>query len=290
MNSVSILVLAAGFGSRFGGLKQLMTFGPGRHAILEYSLFDAHRLGIQHAVCVIQEIHRNFFNQLLAPLMEFIEIEFAYQRLDDVPVEFSNFHRTKPWGTAHAVYSARNYLPAPFITINADDFYGRQAWEQMANFIEKTPSKNALLAFRLDRTLPSSGPVARGICRVNGNHLVRIEEFSNIACVNGSIHVQNQGRHFVGDEPTSLNFWYLQPEILQKMDFGRFFADGMNLAEAEWMLPVAIQNILDEGKIDITVVNTQSHWAGITHSSDIEEVARRVESATLSGVYPKVLW
>ncbi|MDR0727528.1 MAG: hypothetical protein LBF26_01360 [Puniceicoccales bacterium] len=290
MNSIFVLVLAAGLGRRFGSLKQLAAFGPGKHTILEYSLFDAHRLGFRRAVCVIQEIHKKFFNELLAPLMELMEIEFAYQRLDDVPAGISNFHRTKPWGTAHAVYSARSHLRAPFITINADDFYGQRAWEQMANFIQKTPSKNALLAFRLDRTLSSSGPVARGICSVDENHLMRIEEFSNITRSNGSIRAQNPERQFVGNEPTSLNFWYLQPKILQKMDFKHFFTNNQDLTEAEWMLPIVIQNLLDERKIDVTVVNTQSHWTGITYPSDTKRVIHHIEDAIRSGAYPEVLW
>ncbi|MDR2677297.1 MAG: NTP transferase domain-containing protein [Puniceicoccales bacterium] len=290
MNSVSVLVLAAGLGSRFGGLKQLTTFGPGEHTILEYSLFDAHRLGFRRVVCVIQEIHQKFFNRLLAPLKEHMEIEFAYQRLDDVPVEISNPHRTKPWGTAHAVYSARDHLHAPFVIINADDFYGRRAWAQMANFIRQTPSGNALVAFRLDHTLPPDRPVARGICHANGDHLVKIEEFSRITRSNGTIRALGREECFSGDEPTSLNFWYLQREVLREMDFKRFFAHGMNLMEAEWMLPVTIQDLLDEGKIRITVVNTQSQWVGITHPDDVEAVTSHIENATRSGIYPKEIW
>jgi dTDP-glucose pyrophosphorylase len=219
-----------------------------------------------------------------------MEIEFAYQRLDDIPVEIPNFHRTKPWGTAHAVYSARDHLRTPFVIINADDFYGQRAWEQMADSVRNTPSANALIAFRLDHTLPSAGPVARGICRVNGSNLIKIEEFSHVVRSHGSIRDLGRGECFSGDEPTSLNFWYLQPEVLRAMDFKRFFADGGNLAEAEWMLPVALQNLLDEEKIRITVINTQSHWAGITHPDDAKDVTRCIETATRSGAYPEILW
>ncbi|MDR1456680.1 MAG: hypothetical protein LBI34_01310 [Puniceicoccales bacterium] len=290
MNSVTVLILAAGIGRRFGGLKQLTTFGPGKHTILEYSLFDAYRLGFRRVVCVIRKIHQKFFDELLAPLHGYMDIEFVYQELKDIPIKISDFRRTKPWGTAHAVYSARNHLHSPFVTINADDFYGRPAWEQMADFIRRKFSSNALLAFRLDHTLPSSGAVARGICRVNENRLVKIEEFSCIIRSNGVIHSLEQDRCFAGDEPTSLNFWYFQREVLHKMDFKRFFSEEMSLTEAEWMLPVAIQSLLDEGKIDITVVNTHSNWAGITHAIDVKDVISYIENVTRSGIYPEAIW
>jgi hypothetical protein len=119
---------------------------------------------------------------------------------------------------------------------------------------------------------------------------MKIEEFSHIARATGAIHALDEGRRFAGNEPTSLNFWYLQPEILRKMDFRRFFSDGANPMEAEWMLPVAIQNLLDEEKVDITVVNTQSQWSGITHPDDVQEVTRYIENATRSGAYPEALW
>jgi hypothetical protein len=290
-NSTSVLVLAAGMGSRFGGLKQLARFGPGKHTILDYSLFDACRCGFRRALCVIQEAQRGLFDDLLAPLREHMKIEYVYQSLNDIPREIAvPSGRFKPWGTAHAVYAARKHIQTPFVTINADDFYGRLAWEEMATFTGKNPSANALLSFRLDQTLPMAGAVARGICCVEGKYLRQIEEFLRVERLAKGIRDGNSGKFFRGDEPTSLNFWYLQPQFFSEMNFAEFASKAKNLATDEWMLPVVIQDLMVKEKLTITIVQTQSRWLGITHPTDGRAVDLHIRNAVGAGDYPEKLW
>lgn len=304
MDQSTLLVLAAGMGSRYGGLKQLDPIGPGGHTILDYSVFDARRAGFERVVFVIRESMRDDFErQVCARFAGRISVGFAFQHLGDLPGGRSVPEgRGKPWGTAHAVLAARDVIGGPMAVVNADDFYGFDAFEQAARFLEgpaTTPEgaiSLAMVGFELRRTLSEHGTVARGICRTDASgHLESIAELTRIApWGKGARHDRGDGtfEELTGDEVASMNFWALRPEVfgLFASEFERFLDERGSDPAAEFYIPTAVDALIRSGRIEVDVLSTDADWFGVTYREDRERVASALRALVQAGRYPEHLW
>jgi NDP-sugar pyrophosphorylase family protein len=297
-----LLVMAAGMGSRYGGLKQLEQVGPSRETVMDYSLFDAHRAGIGRVVFVIRrELEQAFRDRIGDRYTRWMEVDYAFQDLDDLPSGFQRpAERQKPWGTAHAVLAARNAMRAPFLVVNADDFYGRNAFQQLATWAsqpaaEAVPSY-AMVAFRLANTLSEHGSVARGICRVSGTgRLETVREWVSLRRENEGIFGTDEvgGIHaFRGEEPVSMNCWGFHPSLFPELAdrFASFLAVHGNDPKAEFFLPQVIDTLLKEGKCSIQVLESPDRWFGVTYQQDKAMVEAELLSLVGAGAYPRDLW
>jgi MobA-like NTP transferase domain len=296
----SVLVMAAGLGSRYGGLKQIEPVGPAGETLLDYSLFDARRAGFSRIVFVIRrDIQVAFRDAVGRRYEERGDVGYAFQSLEGVPAGFSvPAGRTKPWGTGQAVLAGEGVVDGPFAAVNADDFYGRASYERLHAFLAAPPPADlhALVAFRLDRTLSPHGPVARGLCDVGADGLLRgVEEVTGLErAPDGRVHAPSAAgdRVFRGDEPVSLNFWGFTPAIfgLLRERFAAFLAQRGQDAKAEFYLPDTVGALIRAGKARVRVLDTPSPWFGMTHREDAPAVAEALRAHVAAGEYPSPLW
>ncbi|MCB1096720.1 MAG: nucleotidyltransferase [Verrucomicrobiae bacterium] len=300
----TLVVLAAGMGSRYGGLKQVDPMGPSGESILDYSVFDAVRAGFGKVVFVIREdIEQEFRDQIGSRFPESLPVEYAFQRMDDVPVGYSVPEgRTKPWGTAHAVYAARHVVNEPFAAINADDFYGREAYETLAGFLSnpelgKAECRNCMVGFRLKNTLSAHGSVARGICALDeSGMLVSIEELTDIYQAEG----QNGENRPQGGEPrplpgatlASMNMWGFSETIFAAMEeeFGIFLKQHGDEPNSEFYITTFMDTLIKDGREKVRVLDTNSDWFGVTYQEDKPIVVQSIAQLVESGAYPSSLW
>ena len=291
MSAPTLLVLAAGMGSRYGGLKQLDPVGPKGETLLDYSVQDAMRAGFDRVVFLIRrDIESEFREKVGARYDGKIAVGYAFQELDDLPEGFSPPPgRTKPWGTAHAVWCARDAVATNFAAINADDFYGAETFRVMGEFLRGTdaqahPAQFAMAAFRLGRTLSEHGTVARGICEVGGDGvLLGIEEMTDIArSSNGRIEAA--GRVLADEIPVSMNFWGFTPQVfpLLREEIRRFLERESGSEKAECYLPSAITGTIESGQAQVRVLPTASDWFGVTYREDRERVVRSIAALAAS--------
>lgn len=302
MPAPELVVMAAGLGSRFGGLKQLEPVGPSGEALLDYAVFDAVRAGVARVIFVIRtEMEREFHEARGRRYARHAEVVYAFQELEDVPGGCTvPPGRTKPWGTAHAVYAARAAVSAPFVAINADDFYGPQGFALLAGFLagaEEGPvERYAMVGYRLGSTLSQHGSVARGVCETDaGGFLVAIREYERIERGDaGPVHRGNDGqRHaFAGDELVSMNLWGFRPGLMAHLEerFRAFLAARGGDPSEEFYLPAAVGAMVAEGLASVRVLETEWPWFGLTHREDVGEVRRRLLALVEQGVYPAGLW
>jgi dTDP-glucose pyrophosphorylase len=301
---MTLLVLAAGMGSRFGGLKQIEGVGPSGELILDYSVHDAIRAGFTRVVFVIRRDIADLFVRSIGSRFEGkIDVAYAYQEIDDLPAGHSVPEgRTKPWGTGHAVLAARDVVHEPFAVINADDFYGRESYAQLAAYLrEPDPldgtSHYALAGFPMRNTLSDYGHVSRGVCSVDSEgQLFAIEECTHIEKRDGgAAQCSEDGkvlRSFNGDELVSMNMWGFKPDLLEKLGtmFAAFLSGNAASTKAEFYLPSAIDELLKTGEAVCRVLRTDSHWAGITYREDIDSLKCFLADAHASGRYGGRLW
>jgi hypothetical protein len=295
-----LLVMAAGMGSRYGGLKQLEPVGPSGETVMDYSLFDARRAGVERVVFVIRrDLEAAFRERVGSRYRAWLEVDYAFQELDDLPPGFRvPGERAKPWGTAHAVLSARDLVRAPFMVINADDFYGARSYALMADHL-KAPAPGgapayAMVAFRLARTLSPHGTVARGICAVGaGDRLLGVEEHTALERDGeGALERAPEGlRRFGGEEPVSMNFWGFTPGIFPDLAlaFEAFLRRDPGPA-GECYLPEVVDALVSSGKATVRVLRTPEPWFGVTYREDREEVVARIRALVADGTYPADLW
>jgi hypothetical protein len=302
--SPALVVLAAGIGSRYGGLKQMDPMGPAGEVILDYSVFDALRAGFGRIVFVIRRDIEEDFRRLLGKRFERrAEVRYAMQGLDSLPAGYSApAGRSKPWGTGHAALCAAGAVDGPFAVINADDFYGAESFRVLADFLANpAPAADgrdsfAMVGFRLDRTLSENGTVSRGVCTTDTDgFLVSVEELTAIGRTGNGIcnrEADGSSRPLRGDMPVSMNYWGFTPPAFAHL--GRLFAEFLDAhgrdLKKEFYLPAAVDSLVREGKVRVKVIPTTASWFGITHREDKPLVMEAIRSLVQSGAYPDPLW
>jgi dTDP-glucose pyrophosphorylase len=288
----TLLVLAAGMGSRFGGLKQIEPVGPNGEFIIDYSIYDAIRAGFTKVVFVIKEENLEIFENTVGKrIKNHIKVEYAFQKMDDIPCEVPK-DRVKPWGTGHAIYSAINYIQEPFAVVNADDFYGADAYRVLNEFLEKS-SGAGLVGYGLRDTLSKNGAVKRAIIFAKNNIVTDIIESSceeddkGILCtpLNGS-----KPFYAKDDNKGGMSIYGFQPDFLKlvKEDLNEFFKTA-NLEKDEYLLPDIIADYINKGN-QVTLLSTTARWLGMTYREDLDYIKNEIKKYIEEGVYPNNLW
>lgn len=293
---MTLLLMAAGSGSRYGKLKQFDDLGPAGEFLMEFSIHDAIKYGFNHIVVITKAANQEFLKEhLSAKLPSNIKLDVLVQDIKDIPDGVSvNTEREKPWGTAHAVWTARNVITDDFVIINADDYYGQKAFEGASNFIEKSASHStyALVGYSLNDTLSDHGSVSRGVCEVDNEKLVSIIERTKIEEKEGKIIDEDSGVELDANSIVSMNFWICKPSIFNYIEtyFKNFLKDESNLEKNEIYLPFVAQEMMSNGLIDIEVIDSKSHWFGVTYYADKEEAVKTLAQLTEDDKYPSPLW
>jgi len=293
---MTLLLMAAGSGSRYGKLKQFDDLGPKEEFLMEFSIFDAIENGFDHIVIITKEANKDFLeNYLSERLPSHINLDVLVQDINDIPENTSvHIEREKPWGTAHAVWTAREVITSDFVIINADDYYGKAAFEGAANFMRTNASTAtyALVGYSLKDTLSEHGSVSRGACEVNGSKLITIEELTKIEENNGIIKDEHTGRILDPNTIVSMNFWICNPSIFNYIEtyFTKFLEQAENLEKNEIYLPFVAQEMMSNGLIDINAIDSKSNWFGVTYYDDKVEAVKTLAKLTEEGKYPSPLW
>ncbi len=292
----TLLVLAAGMGSRYGGLKQIDPVGPAGETIIDYSIYDAMRAGFGKVVFVIRRDIEAPFKEMVGRKFEKrLPVEYAYQELDKIPAGFTvPPGRAKPWGTGHAILMAEDLIREPFAMINADDFYGADAFRVLGNWLRQArpdSSDYAMVAFTLRNTLSEHGTVARGVCEVDdAGMLTRIVEMLKIEKAGRGAR---QGDHVLsGDEPVSMNFWGFTPTLFGhlRVELEKFLRQHGHEEKSELLIPTVVGTLVREGRATCKVLRTSSTWFGVTYKEDRPLVIEGIRKLIAAGQYPEKLW
>ncbi|MDR2543536.1 MAG: hypothetical protein LBC80_08850 [Treponema sp.] len=305
MEGPILVVLAAGMGSRFGGLKQMEKIGRNGEVLLDYSVYDAIQSGYKKIVFIIRnDIEKDFCELVLGRMKSKIHCELAFQNSDtlippDIFRAAQEAGRTKPWGTGHAILCAADKIDAPFTVINADDFYGREAFVSLGKYLASSEASASIVPYLLEKTLSSQGTVSRGVCEVENGYLKSVDELTAIEKKDGRIintAADGSIRELSPKSPVSMNFWGFTPEILPELkkyfdDFLNTFASDVKAQiKSECFIPKAVDSFLKQGIFKVKVINADSHWFGITYKEDKEQAIKKIDELTSAGVYPEVLW
>ena len=302
----TLFLLAAGMGSRYGGLKQLDGLGPNGETIMDYSIYDAIQAGFGKIVWVIRkDFEDQFRTQILSKYESKVPCELCFQSIDSLPSGFTCPEgRLKPWGTNHAVLMGKDVIKEPFCVINCDDFYGRDAFQTIGKFLSglKEGSKNeyAMVGFRCCNTLSENGSVARGICMYDdAHHLTDVVERTEIMRVpaDGPICYKDEEGKWVAVEetvPVSMNMWGFTPDYFEYSEeyFKEFLSDPKNMEnlKAEFFIPLMVNKLINEGTATVEVLDTTSKWFGVTYAADRDATVERIAQLVKDGVYPNKLW
>lgn len=298
MNSVTLLVLAAGMGSRYGGLKQLDSVGPNGETVIDYSVFDAIRAGFNKVVFIIREDFKEEFKLSIGEkFQDRIEVEYVFQKLDELPPGYTIPNdRTKPWGTGHAILSAMQTVRDPFAVINADDFYGQLAYQKIYNYLSETPvdalpANYCMVGYPLKNTLSEHGSVSRGICSVSeDDKLNSVRELTHIVKKHSEIfnEVNGEKESLTGDEVVSMNMWGFSPQVFIQLErlFSEFLKENLNVLSSEFYIPFAVDNLIQSGTATVEVLETTEKWFGVTYQEDKVQVQRAILSLIQHGDYP----
>jgi NDP-sugar pyrophosphorylase family protein len=302
MTKPTLVVMAAGLGSRYGGLKQMAPVDGANHILIDFSIYDAVRAGFDKLVCIIKpEMEQDFHETIGRRVAPFIDLHYAFQRMETLPEGYSVPQgRAKPWGTAHAVLCAREQIHTPFAVINADDFYGRSAFESIQRFLREPHAANehAMVGYRVENTLTENGSVARGVCETNADgYLVGVTERTRIEPREGGAAFTEDGEHFTfvpAGTIVSMNLWGFQTSILDEIE-NRFAAylDAnlpVNPLKCEYFLPLIPNALIQEGKGTVKVLDTHEKWYGVTYKEDMPRVQAAIARMKEQGVYPAELW
>jgi len=299
--SKTLVVLAAGIGSRYGGLKQIEAVGPHGAIVIEYSVYDAMRAGFDRVVCVIRrDIEKDFREVVSSRFEKKISVDYVFQDLADLPAGNPvSVDRIKPWGTGHAVLACRDVVKSPFAVINADDFYGRRSYEVLGAFLDGLKADSvdySMVGFTLRNTLSEHGHVSRGVCEVDRNGLLmRVVERTNIEKKGaGARFLDPDGspRDLTGDEVVSMNMWGLTPSLFGHLqrEFALFLQKNAVNPKAEFYLPTVIDGLINSGKATAKVLSTPELWFGVTYPQDKTVVVEGIRALVTRGVYPEKLW
>ena len=306
MKGPILVVLAAGMGSRYGGLKQMDKIGKNGEVLLDYSVYDAVKSGFEKVVFIIRhDIEKDFRELVLARMGSKVKWELAFQDPDslipaDIFAAAQKAGRVKPWGTAHALLCAADKIDAPFTVLNADDFYGREAFAVIAQHLSgPNAAEPVIVPYQLEKTLSPKGTVARGVCELQGDYLVSVDELTSIEKKDGRIFNTNPDgsiRDLAADTPVSMNFWGFPETILPEFkkyfdDFLKTFAaDIPGNIKSECFIPKAADLFIKQNIIKIKALRANSDWFGVTYKEDREAAIKKLEGLTAAGVYPASLW
>lgn len=298
----TLFVLAAGMGSRYGGLKQLDGLGPNGETIMDYSIFDAIRGGFGKIVFVIRkDFEEDFRKKIISKYENHIPVEVVFQSIDKLPEGFTcPAERVKPWGTNHAVLMGKEVIREPFAVINADDFYGRDSFAVIGKFLSELPegAKNTycMVGFRVGNTLSESGTVARGICSTDENrHLTTVVERTEIMRINGVVSYKDENGEWVGIEdntPVSMNMLGFTPDYFNYSEeyFIDFLKENIDKPKAEYYIPLMVNKLINDGTATVEVLDTTSRWFGVTYAADRQGVVDKLQALADSGEYPSKLF
>jgi NDP-sugar pyrophosphorylase family protein len=295
----TLLILAAGMASRYGSMKQIEGFGPSGETIMDYSIYDAIRAGFGKVVFIIRKDFADNFKAIFEPKLKGrIEIDYVYQQLDSLTNGYEiPASRTKPWGTAHAILCAKDAINEPFAVINADDFYGRDAFEKAYSFLTNdcTPKQQAIIGYELARTLSANGTVSRGVCEVDeNNNLVSISERTKIYAEGEKIVYEDAaGKHEVPyHSSVSMNFWCFDASIFKVSEdlFSTFLQEHGKEEKSEFFIPIVADTYIKKGLGVVKVIPTSSQWFGVTYKEDAPGVQQSVDNLVNAGEYPSSLW
>lgn len=300
MMKPTLLIMAAGIGSRYGGIKQIDAFGPSGETIMDYSLYDAIRAGFGKVVFIIREELREDFERIFAPKLQGkIAFEFVIQGTDSyLPEGLPQAQRTKPWGTGHAVLCAWEATDTPFAVINADDFYGQEAFVTMAAFLGRDQDEHthAMVGYKLKNTLSENGSVSRGVCSINDDgFLTEVTERTKIEKnSNGSIEYHDSGKPVVLDDdtPVSMNFWGFKPYVFPEIErmFHEYARENFEHPKSEFYIPKVMSTLIEEHNGRCKVFTSSSDWFGVTYPEDKEPVKQALNTLIAKGEYPDNLW
>lgn len=302
MGKATLVIMAAGIGSRFGGgIKQLEPVGPNGEIIMDYSIYDAMEAGFDKVVFVIRKDLEKDFKEVIGNRIEKkISVNYAYQEIGNIPERFSGKFpdRTKPWGTGQAILCCKDVVNEPFLVINADDYYGKEAYQEAYRYLTDQKEREGLHAcmvgFVLKNTLSENGGVTRGICKVDDNRMLAdIEETHNIVKTSDGAEVRGEGspRKIDVESEVSMNMWGLTPDFLDVLETGfDAFLDELeeNEQKKEYLLPTIIGGLLKEGRIQVEVLQSTDRWFGVTYKEDKEDVTREIRKLIESGAYCKI--
>lgn len=300
MQEPTLVILAAGMGSRFGGLKQIKAVDEHGHAIIDFSLFDAYRAGFRKVAFVIKhEIEEDFKNAVGRRMEKYFDVKYVFQQLEKLPAGCTVPEgRVKPWGTGHAVACCAGVVDGPFAVINADDFYGPGAYQALYDYLvsERPENEHAMVAYLLRNTVTENGSVARGVCRVEDGFLAGVTERTHIEKRGSDAAYTEDGETFVplsGDSPVSMNFWGFGQQMLHELvaRFPAWYAENMarNPLKCEYFLPSVANALIEEGKAAVRVLPCHEIWHGITYQEDLPDVVAYIASLRERGIYPETL-
>ncbi len=299
--AMTLVVLAAGIGSRYGGLKQIEAVGPGGAIVIEYSVYDAIRSGFDRVVCVIRkDIEKDFRDIVSARFEKHVAVDYVFQDMADIPAGFTGLaERRKPWGTAHAVRACRNTVREPFAVINADDFYGRASYEALARHLNGRGAGDpsyCMVGFPLRNTLSEHGYVSRGVCAVDAaGFLRRVVERTRVEKTDGGARFQDPDgawHALSGDATVSMNIWGLTPKVFGviEREFGAFLRKHGADPKAEFFLPTVVDGMIEAGEATVRVLPTPAQWFGVTYPEDKALVSAGIHRLVGQGIYPATLW
>ena len=293
MGDITLLIMAAGMGSRYGGLKQLDSVGPNQETIIDYSVYDAIRAGFDKVVFVIRrEFYKEFKSSITDKYLGKIKVEFAFQELENLPADFScPEERKKPWGTGHAILSAKDIIQEPFVAINGDDFYGLESFKVVADYYQNGGSEFSMVAFQLDNTLSDFGSVTRGLCTLKGNKLDTVIETGGLIMSEKGM-TSDRNIHLNGKEPVSMNVWGFTPDLFGYLEsmFIQFLKEEGGALKSEYLIPSVVNNLIQTDRKSVHILHSSAKWFGVTYKEDKSYVMDEIKKLIKDGHYPKNLF
>ena len=293
MKDITLLIMAAGMGSRYGGLKQLDSVGPNKETIIDYSVYDAIRAGFNKVVFVIRKEFQGEFRSIVTDKFSGkIQVEFAFQELANLPYGFScPPGREKPWGTGHAILTTKDLINEPFVAINGDDFYGLESFKIVAEYYQNSGENFSMVAYQLDNTLSEFGGVTRGLCTLNGDKLESVIETGGLRL---SKYGMQSDRDILlnGKEPVSMNVWGFTPDLFGFLEsmFKNFLEKEGSELKSEFLIPSVINSLIQNNKKSVHILHSSAKWFGVTYKKDKPHVVEEIKNLITRGVYPEKLF